>query len=166
VAQRTDRRRHRKPAPAGGTYVSQAVRQGGISRSATGPGQGRPRVRWGGSPMGTDPEPTQNELMTDYTSQTPPPGPNAAQPHRLTRSTKERMVAGVAGGLAEYLDVDPVAVRIGFVIASFLLGGIGGPILYALMWVIVPEEGKTSSIASDALKSGPWQHSGQDAGGN
>jgi phage shock protein PspC (stress-responsive transcriptional regulator) len=115
--------------------------------------------------MGTAPDPAQNEVMTDYTSPTPPPAPNGA-PHRLTRSTKDRMVAGVAGGLAEYLDVDPVAVRIGFVVASFLLGGIGGPILYLLMWAIVPEEGKTTSIASDALKSGPWQHSGHDAGAN
>lgn len=115
--------------------------------------------------MGNGLDPTQNEVMTDYTSQTPPPGPNAA-PHRLTRSTKERMVAGVAGGLAEYLDVDPVAVRIGFVVGSFLLGGIGGPILYLLMWAIVPEEGKSTSIASDTLKSAPWQHPGQDAGAN
>ena len=96
--------------------------------------------------------------MTDSTSQTPPPGPSDGR-HRLTRSTKDRMVAGVAGGLAEYLDVDPVAVRIGFVVASFLLGGVGGPLLYLLMWAIVPEEGKTASIASDALKSNPWPRS-------
>jgi phage shock protein PspC (stress-responsive transcriptional regulator) len=115
--------------------------------------------------MGTAPGPAQNGVMTDFTSQTPPPEPNAA-PHSLTRSTKDRMVAGVAGGLAEYLDVDPVAVRIGFVVASILLGGIGGPILYLVMWAVVPEEGKTTSIASDALKSGRWQHSGHDAGAN
>jgi phage shock protein PspC (stress-responsive transcriptional regulator) len=103
--------------------------------------------------------------MTDSTSQTPPPGPPDG-PHSLTRSTKDRMVAGVAGGLAEYLDVDPVAVRIGFVVASFLLGGIGGPLLYLLMWAVVPEEGKTASIASDALKSNPWHRSGQGPAGN
>jgi phage shock protein PspC (stress-responsive transcriptional regulator) len=99
--------------------------------------------------------------MTDYSSQTPPPDPTDGH-HRLTRSTKDRMVAGVAGGLAEYLDVDPVAVRIGFVAASLLLGGIGGPIIYLLMWAVVPEEGKTTSIASDALKSNPWRQQGQD----
>jgi phage shock protein PspC (stress-responsive transcriptional regulator) len=113
--------------------------------------------------MGKRRRPGENENMTDFTSQTPSPGPSDYR-HRLHRSTRDRMVAGVAGGLAEYLDVDPVAVRIGFVVASFLLGGIGGPILYLLMWAIVPEEGKTTSIASDALKSKPWQHSGRGAG--
>jgi phage shock protein PspC (stress-responsive transcriptional regulator) len=121
-------------------------------------------VRCGSSPMGKHRRPVHNDNMTDYSSQTPPPSPSDSR-HRLTRSTKDRMVAGVAGGLAEYLDVDPVAVRIGFVVASFLLGGIGGPILYLLMWAIVPEEGKTTSIASDALKSNPWQRPGQGSAG-
>jgi phage shock protein C len=102
----------------------------------------------------------ENEPMTDYSSQTPPPGASDSS-HRLTRSTKDRMIAGVAGGLAEYLDVDPVAVRIGFVVASFLLGGIGGPILYLLMWAVVPEQGKATSIASEAIKGNRWPRSGQ-----
>jgi phage shock protein PspC (stress-responsive transcriptional regulator) len=114
--------------------------------------------------MGTRSCPAKNEGMTDYSSQTPPPGPSEGR-RRLNRSTKDRLVAGVAGGLAEYLDVDPVAVRIGFVVGSLILGGIGGPILYGLMWVIVPEEGKTSSIASDALKSNPWRPSGPGSAG-
>jgi phage shock protein C len=59
---------------------------------------------------------------------------------RLHRSTKQRMVAGVLGGMAEYLDVDPAAARIGFVALSLLLGGVGGPILYLLAWAILPEE--------------------------
>ncbi len=50
------------------------------------------------------------------------------------------MVAGVAGGLAEYFDVDPAAVRIGFVALSLLSGGVGGPVLYLLAWAILPEE--------------------------
>ena len=72
------------------------------------------------------------------------------------------MVAGVAGGLAEYLDVDPVAVRIGFVVASFLLGGIGGPILYLLMWAVVPEQGKADfDRGPEAIKGNRWPRSGQ-----
>jgi phage shock protein C len=114
--------------------------------------------------MGTAPHSNEYGFMTDYSSQTPPPGATD-RGRRLTRSTKDRMVAGVASGLAEYLDVDPVAVRIGFVAASLLLGGIGGPILYLLMWAVVPEEGKNTSLASDALKATPWQHSGPDATG-
>ncbi len=111
--------------------------------------------------MGKRPHNPKNELMTDYSSQTPPPQPTDSH-RQLTRSTKNRLVAGVAGGLAEYLDVDPVAVRIGFVIGSLLLGGIGGPIVYLVMWAVVPEEGKTTSIASDALKSNPWHQPGRD----
>lgn len=55
---------------------------------------------------------------------------------RLTRSN-DRMVAGVAAGLAEYFDIDPVIVRLAFVALS-LLGG-PGLILYIIMWVIMPE---------------------------
>jgi phage shock protein C len=66
------------------------------------------------------------------------------------------MVAGVAGGLAEYLDADPVAVRVGFVIASILLGGIGGPLLYAVGWLVIPEPGQAASIAAQRLGSHTW----------
>jgi phage shock protein PspC (stress-responsive transcriptional regulator) len=47
-------------------------------------------------------------------------------------------VGGVASGIADYLNLDPVLVRIGFVLAT-VLGG-GGVVLYLVMWVIVPEE--------------------------
>ena len=76
------------------------------------------------------------------------------------------MIAGVAGGMAEYFDIDPVAVRVGFVAATFLLGGFGGPLIYLLLWAIVPEEGKEKSIASDALSAKPWQPSGHDPAGS
>ncbi len=55
---------------------------------------------------------------------------------RLTRSN-DRMVAGVAAGLAEYFDIDPVIVRLIFVTLT-LLGG-PGLILYIIMWIIMPE---------------------------
>ncbi len=55
---------------------------------------------------------------------------------KLTRSN-DRMVAGVAAGLAEYFDIDPVIARLAFVALS-LLGG-PGLILYIIMWVIMPE---------------------------
>ena len=58
---------------------------------------------------------------------------------RLTRSKSDRMVAGVAGGIAQYLSVDPVVVRIIFV-ALALFGG-GGIILYLVCWLLMPEEG-------------------------
>jgi phage shock protein C len=70
------------------------------------------------------------------------------------------MVAGVAGGLARYMDLDPTAVRFGFVAGSLLLGGVGGPLLYLLAWAIVPEDGRQGSLAAEALQAKPWEQWG------
>jgi phage shock protein C len=56
---------------------------------------------------------------------------------RLTRSDSNRMVGGVAGGLAEYLDVDPTIVRLALVLAT-LVTGPGVPLLYAIAWFVIP----------------------------
>ena len=97
--------------------------------------------------------------MTYSAPQGPPPsGPYASSgPRTLRRATNGRMVAGVAAGLAHYLDVDPLAVRVAFVVGSIMLGGVGGPLLYGLAWAAVPEEGKDTSIASERLGPPPWQ---------
>jgi phage shock protein C len=63
---------------------------------------------------------------------------NTSGSKRLTRSTSDRMVAGVAGGLANYFGLDPVIVRVLFV-ALAIFGG-GGIILYLVCWVLMPEE--------------------------
>lgn len=57
---------------------------------------------------------------------------------RLYRSLKDRKIAGVCGGLAAYLDADPVIVRLAWII--FTLAGGAGIIAYILSWIIVPEE--------------------------
>jgi len=57
---------------------------------------------------------------------------------RLYRSRKEKMIAGVAGGLAEYLDIDPVFVRIAFVCSIFFHGA--GIIIYFVSALIIPKE--------------------------
>lgn len=59
------------------------------------------------------------------------------------------MLAGVASGLADYLDVDPLMVRIGFV-ALALLGGLAVP-LYLAGWMLIPEEGADVSVAEELL---------------
>lgn len=66
---------------------------------------------------------------------------NIAMAKKLYRSRKDRMIAGVCGGIAEYFNIDPVIVR---VIAALLLlpGGLPGFIPYVVMWVIVPEKPK------------------------
>lgn len=56
---------------------------------------------------------------------------------RLQRSRTDRSVAGVAGGLAEYFEVDPTLVRILFVV--FTLVGGPGLLLYIIMWIVMPE---------------------------
>ncbi len=57
---------------------------------------------------------------------------------RLRRSRSDRMIAGVCGGLGEYLGVDPVIIRLLWAIAIFAYGT--GLLLYILAWIVVPEE--------------------------
>jgi len=55
---------------------------------------------------------------------------------RLYRSRNEKMIAGVCGGLGEYLGVDPTLVRLLFVLLA-LLGG-HGLLVYLVLWLVVP----------------------------
>ena len=61
-------------------------------------------------------------------------------PKRLYRSRKEKVIAGVCGGLAEYFVVDPTLIRLIFVL--FLLVGGSAFLVYLAMWLIVPLENK------------------------
>jgi phage shock protein C len=70
----------------------------------------------------------------------------------LHRAASGRMVAGVAAGLASYLKVDVTIVRIGFVLAAVLGGGIGIPAYLACL-LLIPEEGASQSIASSMVDS-------------
>ena len=58
---------------------------------------------------------------------------------KLCRSSKNRMIAGVAGGFAEYFNIDPTVVRLIFVLAAF--GGPGIP-FYLIAWLLMPAENK------------------------
>jgi phage shock protein PspC (stress-responsive transcriptional regulator) len=76
---------------------------------------------------------------------------------RLERSRSDRMVAGVAGGLARYFDIHPAFYRVGFVVLT-LLGG-AGIIIYAAAALVMPDEGKEDSVATAALRDRrdrPW----------
>ena len=64
----------------------------------------------------------------------------SSESKRLYRSRDERMIAGVCGGLGEYLNTDPTVIRIIFVVLAIIGVGFGGLILYLAMWLIVPEE--------------------------
>jgi len=68
-------------------------------------------------------------------------------PSGLHRGGPDRMIAGVAAGLADYFDIDPTLVRVGFVALS-LLGGLAVP-LYLAGWLLIPEEGAEQSVAEE-----------------
>jgi len=60
---------------------------------------------------------------------------------RLYRSRKDKVIGGVCGGIAEYLDVDSVVVRLIWAIVTLLSMGMG-ILAYLIAWVIIPEEPK------------------------
>ncbi|MFA6575427.1 MAG: PspC domain-containing protein [Nocardioides sp.] len=57
---------------------------------------------------------------------------------RIRRSAYDRKVAGVAGGLARHFDIDPLILRVAFVVLTFFGGA--GLIVYAACWILVPDE--------------------------
>jgi phage shock protein C len=80
----------------------------------------------------------------------PPSGPaDHVGEQRLHRALRGRMLAGVAAGLADYFDVDPTLVRIGFVVLAFM-GGLAIP-LYLAGWLLIPDEEGDQSVAEELL---------------
>jgi phage shock protein C len=61
---------------------------------------------------------------------------------RISRSRSGRIVAGVASGIATYLRIDPMIVRLGFIILTPINGF--GLLLYLILWLIVPNEDSQS----------------------
>ena len=65
---------------------------------------------------------------------------------KLRRSRDDRMIAGVASGVAEFFDLDTTIVRVVWAFTA-IFGGFG-VLLYLIMWVIVPEQGTDTPIAA------------------
>ena len=57
---------------------------------------------------------------------------------QFVRSRSDKMIGGVCGGIARYFNIDPVIVRLIFVLSVFL-GGVS-PLIYILLWIVMPEE--------------------------
>ncbi len=90
--------------------------------------------------------------MTTTTSTYDPGG----RPRRLERSRDDRWIAGVCGGLGNYLGIDPVIVRLA-VVALLFAGGVG-VIVYLAALLLVPEEGAAGPILRRGFRGGdrPW----------
>ncbi len=56
---------------------------------------------------------------------------------RLVRSSLDKKIAGVCGGLARYFDIDATLVRVVFVLLTLFSGG--GLILYIILWLVMPQ---------------------------
>ncbi len=68
---------------------------------------------------------------------------------RLERSTTNRVVAGVCGGIAEYLQVDPTLVRVFFVVGTIITGGLG-LLGYVVLIVLMPLPGQPAPFVKTA----------------
>src|SRR5690348_3310803 len=84
----------------------------------------------------TDAEPVTTTQHTDHHTGT----------RRLSRSADDRMLAGVAGGIARYLDIDVTLVRVGIAALTLLTGTVGA--FYIAAWLLIPADGEDQSIAA------------------
>jgi phage shock protein C len=75
---------------------------------------------------------------------------NNLEGKKLQRPREGRMICGVAAGFAEYFGVDVVLVRVLFVLAAVFSVG-AGVLAYVAGWLLIPEEGESSSIADSFL---------------
>jgi phage shock protein C len=69
---------------------------------------------------------------------------------KITRSRSERAVAGVAGGIAAYLGLDPVLIRLLFVLLAFANGF--GALLYLVLWLLLPNADSTAPTTREAVQ--------------
>lgn len=78
---------------------------------------------------------------------------------RLTRSRSDVVVAGVCGGLGQYLRIDPVLVRLFFVLLA--LGSGVGVLLYIVLWVVIPRQGAGEAATAETMRAGAEEIAGR-----
>ena len=69
---------------------------------------------------------------------------------RLYRSETDQIIAGVCGGIAEYLDVDPVIVRVLFALALISEGF--GLMLYIILWIVIPTKSSVNKEHNEVVQ--------------
>jgi phage shock protein C len=77
--------------------------------------------------------------------------------NHLYRSVKDRKIAGVAGGIGEYLEIDPAIVRLVWLLAIFFGGA--GFLAYIIAWIVIPEE-KNATNKNPNLQEEPAPKTG------
>lgn len=58
---------------------------------------------------------------------------------KLKKSSHNKMIAGVCGGIAEYFDIDPTLVRVAYVVLSLLSTGFPGLLIYIILAFVMPD---------------------------
>jgi phage shock protein PspC (stress-responsive transcriptional regulator) len=92
-----------------------------------------------------------NTVNPEARLRTGPPFGTGSRRTALRRPVQDSVVAGVAAGLARYLGVDVMIIRLAFVVLT-IFGGAGIP-LYLAGLLLIPEEGSDRSIASSLIES-------------
>ena len=80
---------------------------------------------------------------------------------KLYRSNKDKMLGGVAGGLAEYFSIDSTLVRIIFVVSLFVGGA--GVLAYIILWIVVPEAPYVFATSDTSTTDKPGGETGSSA---
>ena len=70
-----------------------------------------------------------------------------ADKKRLERNTEDKIIAGVASGVADFFGIDRSLVRVLWAVAV-LFGGFGG-LIYIILWIVLPEAGQDRTVADD-----------------
>lgn len=79
-------------------------------------------------------------------------GAGGVMERRLYRSQRNRVLLGVCGGLGEYLNIDPVIIRIIVVLLTLATGGIPGILAYIIVALIVPVEGSSATSPQESVR--------------
>jgi phage shock protein PspC (stress-responsive transcriptional regulator) len=74
------------------------------------------------------------------------------QARRLYKSPDDRLLFGVAGGHAEYFDIDPVIVRVAWVVLTIVTGGVAA-LVYLVLAIVTPEDRSREAIVADEGES-------------
>lgn len=78
--------------------------------------------------------------------------PNMKKNNRLTRDENEAIIAGVASGMGKYFDVDPVLIRLIWVLLLFISFG-SALIVYIICWIVIPEESELNDVKTSKRKT-------------